>query len=892
MLEGSSIGLQFYFLGEWLGSPKLTSQLDLEIKQTVLMLALGSSMISLIVVAIQNYRLNQEVKRRQQVEAELLASEAHHRALINALPDLIMRINRDGIYLEFLASPDFPVLGELQNWVGTHITDRLPPDIAQKRLEALQKALATQSIETYEHTLLIDGNKQIEQVRVVPCSADEVLMLVQNISDRKQAEARLQMSEQRFRRAIAMAPFPIMIHAEDGEVLHINGTWTELTGFTQKDLPTTQVWAQLAYGERATEMLETVIAKNYSLASRGDEDTQTINIAKGKQRIWQFSSAPLEKLADGRRIAITMAVDITQSCQTEKALRDSEERYRSIYNQAAVGLANGTLDGKFVDANPRFYEMLGYSREELLAKPISEITHPDDRDQSQVMAHRLFTNEVLYLFHEKRYLRKNGSFFWSNTGVSIVKDAQGNPQHTLAVIQDISDRIKAEEKLKHDAFHDALTGLPNRSLLMERLELALKRVKRHHETQLAVMFLDLDNFKVINDSLGHSVGDRLLLAISTRLKGVIRETDLAARLGGDEFVILLEEIGDLAEATMVAERVLEVLQTPLNIANQRLFPGVSIGIALSRQQHHYIASELLRDADVAMYDAKRRGRGQYVVFDSTMHLQVVQRLHLENKLHRALENEEFSLYYQPIVNLKTQKIEAFEALLRWQHPEEGLMLPDRFIDIAQEIGLIAPIDEWVLRTACQQLVLWQTHFPEHSPGININFLGEHLKESLLVKLEKVLAVHRPVDNSLMIEITESMLVQDYETTQPLLNQLKHFGVGVVIDNFGAGYSCLRHLHQLPVKALKIDQGFVSSMELNGVNQIIAESIITMCQSLGLTTIAAGVKTRQQLHWLKEIGCNAVQGDYCAEPMGVEEATDLLAQEQSFQRPHFPRDASE
>ncbi|ESA33387.1 pas domain s-box diguanylate cyclase domain-containing protein [Leptolyngbya sp. Heron Island J] len=703
--------------------------------------------------------------------------------------------------------------------------------------------------------------------------------LNQEVKRRQQIESYLRVSEQRFRHAIAMAPFPIMLHADDGEVLHINSTWTQLTGYTQQDIPTTQAWAALAFGENSTDLLEQSIASSNPPTAAMAHEAVTIYTAQGKQRIWTFSSSTLESLTDGRCIMMTMAVDITQSRQTESALKDSERRYRSIYNQAAVGLANGSLNGKFVDVNPRFCEMLGYSREELLAKSIHEITYPADRAQSNAILQSLFTDEIPYCFHEKRYLRKDGSYFWCSIGTSLVRDVQGNPKHTLAVIRDISDRVKVEEQLKHDALHDELTGLPNRSLLMERLELALKRTKRHPETQLAVLFLDLDNFKLVNDSLGHLVGDKLLLAISAKLELVIRETDLAARLGGDEFVVLLEEINDLAEAIMVAERILEIFKSPINIGSRELFPGVSIGIALAKYNHDYQASDLLRNADVAMYWAKHRGRGQYMVFDANMHLQAVQRLQIENNLRRALENEELLLHYQPIINLKTQKVESFEALLRWQHPEAGLLMPDRFVDIANEIGLISSIEEWVLRTVCQQLVCWQTLFPKRSLGININFLDERLEESFLLRLEKILTFCRPADNSLRLEFTESSLVQNFETAQSLLDRLRDMGVEIVIDDFGVGYSCLRYLHQLPVNAIKIDPSFIGPTDLNEVNHVVTESMITLCKSLGLQTIAEGIKRQQQLDWLTEIGCDAVQGEYFVGPISVREATGLLREEE-------------
>ncbi|MGD1950986.1 MAG: putative bifunctional diguanylate cyclase/phosphodiesterase [Leptolyngbyaceae cyanobacterium] len=744
------MNFQIWFdrMGGLLGVYGPISPVNWGINQIVLSVAVGGLLISLIVAASQNYQLNREIKRRQRLESHLRASEAHYRALLNVLPDLVMRIDRAGTYLEFLASPDFLLVGNdaPASWIGTQIGDNLPPQIANDRLKAIQKALDTQSVQGYEQDFSIVGIMQMEQVRVIPCGADEVLILVQDISDRKRAEI---------------------------------------------------------------------------------------------------------------------------------ALRDSEERYRAIYNQASVGLANGTADGRFVDVNPRFCEMLGYSREELLAQPIEKIIHPDDRAQTQTITQELFTDKTPYVFHEKRYLRKDGSFFWSNTGMSAVRDIQGNPKHTLAVIRDISDRIQAEEQLKHDAFHDKLTGLPNRSLLMERLELALKRTKRHPETQFAVLFLDVDNFKAVNDSLGHLVGDKLLLAIATQLKLVVRETDLAARLGGDEFIVLLEEISDLSEAVMVAERILEILQSPINITDQQLFPSASIGIVTSKKSQYHRATDLLQDADLAMYWAKRSGRGRYMVFDSNMHLQAVQRLQIENGLRQALENNEFLLYYQQIVNLKSQKIEAFEALLRWQHPDKGILPPEWFVEVAQEIELILPIDNWVLRTACQQLASWQTRFPGRSLGLSVNLLGQRLKEPLLNQLKDILATYDPEPNSFMLEITENMLVPDFETTCSWLNQVKETGVGIVIDEFGTGYSCLQYLHQLPVCALKVDQSFINMTEPR--NQVVAESIITLSKSLGLRAIAEGVHNQQQLQWLQTFGCDAVQGEFLAKPMTVEQATELLQQ---------------
>ncbi|MEO0867651.1 MAG: diguanylate cyclase, partial [Cyanobacteria bacterium J06642_11] len=646
-------------------------------EQLIAYLALAGLVTGITVLALRNHQLHRKIKQSRQVESRLRTSKSHYRALIQALPDLLMRVDENGIYLEFLASPNFRVLGNMPpEWVGTHVTENLPSKLAKQRLDAIAIALGTQSVQVYEQTICLDSNTfQMEQVRVVPYSPTEVLILVQDISDCKHAEKSLKNSEQRFRRAISMAPLPIMLYAEDGEVLYINDTWTQLSGYNASDLPTIQRWAELAYGDRAQDMIENLVAKKNISQPYQDKGDFEITTRQGNQRIWEFRIAPLEKLSDGRQMLIFMAVDVTQHRQAVKDLRNSEERYRSVYTQAAVGLASGNFDGQLLDVNPHFCKMLGYGRTELISKSIQEITHPDDWSSSKTLMESLVNTEITHALLEKRYIKQDGSVLWCNTGVSVVKDAAGKPQYALAVVRDISDRIKAETQLKHDAFHDALTGLPNRSLLMQRLELALKRTKRYPKTYLAILFIDLDNFKVINDSLGHLVGDELLLAISNQLKVIIRETDVAARLGGDEFIVLLEDINALSEATMVADRILEMLQAPFTIANRELFPSASIGIVTSDSNPNRQAADLLRDADVAMYWAKSNGRKQYAVFDPAMHLQAVHRLKIENYLRKAIENEEFQLYYQPIVNLKTLVIEGFETLLRWQHPERGLLLP-------------------------------------------------------------------------------------------------------------------------------------------------------------------------------------------------------------------------
>ncbi len=697
---------------------------------------------------------------------------------------------------------------------------------------------------------------------------------------RKLMEARLLESEYRFRRAIENAPFPIMIHAEDGEVLQINHTWTELTGYTHQDIPTTQAWTQRAYGERAATVLNEVIAKKYSLKSRWKEGEFTVTTCDGNQRIWEFNSAPLGTLPDERRMVISMAADVTERKQAEADLQESEQRFRNMAANVPGAIFRYVLhpDGsdRVIYMSPGCYNLWEVEAEVVIkdAQILWDVIHPDDRPAMyESVMHS--ARKLQPWFGQWRITTPSGKMKWLEAaGCPEPQDNGDVVWDTL--IMDISARIKAEHKLKHDALHDSLTGLPNRNLLMERLELAFKRAKRHPEYQFALLFLDLDNFKVINDSMGHLIGDELLLAVVTRLNKFIRETDLAARLGGDEFVILLEELDDIEEAVRVAERILEFMRSPFRLNDREVFTSTSIGIVVGSTSYQS-AEDLLRDADLAMYRAKQSGRGQYAIFDPAMQLQVKQRLHLENDLRKALENDEFTLYYQPIFDLETDVIQGFETLIRWQHPQRGFVSPGEFIAIAEETELIAPMGHWILHTASQQLASWQAQFPAKPLRISINLSVKQLQSSLLQQLEEVLATYNLQNNSLGLEITESMLVQNVEVTRRLLEQIKAEGICLSIDDFGTGYSSLSYLNQLPVDTLKIDRTFVSPAATDIRNQVIAESVIALSNALGLKAIAEGIETPQQLQWLKGLDCELGQGFLFSPPVTAAQATELLKQ---------------
>lgn len=442
--------------------------------------------------------------------------------------------------------------------------------------------------------------------------------------------------------------------------------------------------------------------------------------------------------------------------------------------------------------------------------------------------------------------------------------------------QEINKHKETQQKLLQQSLHDALTGLPNRSLLMEHLQKALQRSHRNTNYLFALLFIDLDRFKIINDSFGHAVGDRLLIAVSRILKGCTRETDTVARLSGDEFAILLEDINEFQEASAIAERLLEKLTSPIYLEDRKVFAGASIGIVIGAANYQN-GTELLRDADIAMYRAKALGKGRYAVFDREMYAQTLQLSQIETDLRYAIERQEFVLHYQPIISLKNGKVTGFEALIRWQHPEKGLVYPGDFIAIAEDTGLIVPIGEWILLEACRQMRTWQEKVSSASKKhISINLSSRQIKQFDFVdKLTKILSGTGLNGQNLRLELTETMLMDRGEKTIELLGEIKAQKVQLSIDDFGTGYSSLSYLHRFPIDALKIDRSFVSPIDADGNNCEIVNTIITLAHSLGIKAIAEGVETAHQLAQLRKLGCDEAQGYFFSKPVNSQLAEAFL-----------------
>lgn len=443
--------------------------------------------------------------------------------------------------------------------------------------------------------------------------------------------------------------------------------------------------------------------------------------------------------------------------------------------------------------------------------------------------------------------------------------------------REISERRRAEERLLHDALHDALTGLPNRALFMERVDNCLKYAQRYDSYQFAVLFIDLDRFKVINDSLGHLVGDQLLVAIALLLQQCMRAIDTVARLGGDEFTILLENINDESDAIRVAERIQEALKAPFSLHGNMAFTSASIGIAIGSSAYKN-REELLRDADIAMYRAKDLGRSRYVIFDQKMYLRALNLLQLENDLRQAFEREELELHYQPVIALGDGSLAGFEALIRWQHPRRGFISPGEFIPLAEDTGLIVPIGEWVLFQACQQMQNWLDQFPQAQHlRLSVNLASKQLQEPhLLEMIDDVLVETGLRGESLRLELTESMLMQRTDQIIELLKDIRDRNIQISIDDFGTGYSSLSYLHRFPLNSLKIDRSFVSQMNRDAENFEIVRTIITLAHTLSMDVVAEGVETPDQYYQLRQLGCEFSQGFLFSKPVPIEAATQMIA----------------
>ncbi len=570
---------------------------------------------------------------------------------------------------------------------------------------------------------------------------------------------------------------------------------------------------------------------------------------------------------------------ITARKRAEAALRASEERYALAARGANDGLWDWNLDERRVYLSPRWKAMAGYEESELNDDPAEwmDRIHPADVDRVRTEIREHVEGRASQFQSEYRLFHRQGHYRWMLCRGLVVRDLGGRAYRIVGSQTDVTDRKTAESRLEYAALHDALTELPNRVLFAQSLTQCVQRPRKSPAALFAVLYVDMDRFKYVNDSLGHHAGDTLLQAFTLRLLKCVRGNDVVARQGGDEFAILLDALHDLEQAVGVAERIHQELRAPFLIEGQEIFVSASIGIA-STTQDAQTPEDLLRDADTALYEAKSQGKSRTVLFDAAMHQRVATRLELENDLQRAIDREEFVLHYQPVVEVGAGMVAGFEALVRWNHPTRGLLAPDAFIPVAEENGAIEWIDSWVLAAACAQLSDWRRRFRIPTPlTISVNLSSRRLAQPDLVQeVSRVLGDTGLPGSAICLEITETSVIENPVRAQQVLRDLKALGVRLAMDDFGTGHSSLSNLHRFPFDLLKIDRSFVQAGETDPRWWDLSHTIVALGHSLGMCVVAEGVEKSQDLARLENFRCDYAQGYYYSEPVDSAGAERLLS----------------
>jgi diguanylate cyclase (GGDEF)-like protein/PAS domain S-box-containing protein len=599
-------------------------------------------------------------------------------------------------------------------------------------------------------------------------------------------------------------------------------------------------------------------------------DTLTLQNAMLSQA-YGFITKPFEM----RELKSTIAMALYKHTMTRK-LRESEERYALAVRAANDGIWDWNLKTNEIYYSIRWKDMLGYKDNEIGTDPNEwfKRIHPDDQAQVQAGLVSHLKRTIPHFECEYRIQHSNGTYVWALSRGLAVWDQNDIAYRMAGSQSDITARKLAEQRLAHDAVHDALTGLPNRVLFMDRLQNRLERTKRKPGDLFAVMFVDLDRFKVVNDSLGHAAGDQLLITVARRLKHCLRPQDTLSRLGGDEFAILLDQISEVGGARQVADRIRGQLVTTTLLGAVERSPTASIGIVIYGPNYQ-TAEDLLRDADSAMYHAKSLGGNQHQLFDGSMHTSAVELIQLEGELKRAVERTEWLVYYQPIISLADGTMVGAEALVRWLHPQRGVVPPKEFIDVAEETGLILSIGEYVLRTACLQAKAWRESGLSNF-WVSVNVSGRQFRDKNFVDMVAQILLETGLPGGgLQLEITESVAIRDMEYTVTLMDRFEALGINISLDDFGTGYSSLSYLKKFPLKVLKIDRSFVQDIHLNGKSESLITGIIAMARSLGMQVVAEGVEKEEQLDFLRAQHCDNVQGFLLGRPIIGTELTGLF-----------------
>ena len=705
--------------------------------------------------------------------------------------------------------------------------------------------------------------------------------LLLNGTEHKRAKDELRKSEARYRAVVNTASDAIITITPDGIIHSFNRGAERIFGYRAEEV----------IGQLFTLIMPERFREQCMLGLRRYLETHESRVIGGTTELiglrndggeFPVELSLGEVQEDGDRLFAAIIRDITERKRSEEALRQLSRQNEMVLNSAGEGIFGLDLQGITTFINPAAARMTGWDIDELSGQRLHDFLHHSKPDGTPYPSEEC---PIYAVFKTGATLSRDNEVFWRKDGTHFPVEYVSTPivegdkiLGAVVTFKDITERKALEKKLQYQAFHDPLTDLPNRALFMDRLGHALARAGQQ-ASEVAVLFTDLDNFKVINDSLGHKAGDQLLVAVAQRLKACLRPVDTVARLGGDEFTLLLEGVTGVSDAARVAERIAQELRAPFALEAHEVFATTSTGIAVSSSAQGQ-PTDLLRHADLAMYRAKSKGKACYEVFEPSMSIDALERLELETELRRALGREELRVYYQPEILLESGDIVGMEALVRWEHPEHGLLLPQEFLPIAEESNLIMPIGQWVLREACKQLRTWQEQYPNLAPlvmSVNLS-TREFFQPSLIAEILRETGVD---PRTLQLEITEGAVAYDNaQNANNTLWNLKTLGVQLAIDDFGMGYSSLSYLKRFPVDLLKIDRSFVRELGKDLKDTKIVAAIIHLARALDLKVIAEGVETAEQVEQLRKMKCDMVQGSYFSKPLPSGAVSDLLQQQRS------------
>lgn len=797
-------------------------------------------------------------------------SETKFRSVIQSASDAIFLVNSDGEIILWNAAAENIFGYTDEEIIGRQATILMGEKYAKKVPEAgLQQTINNVLAPSAGKIIQAVGRRKDESEFPLEFSGSVwktnsgffYTAIIRDITDRKRTGEYLKQSEERYRDLFENANDVIYVHDLQGNFISVNRTGLRVFGYKRDEVLKLNIREVVAPPD-LEKALNQIKAKIAGL----DSTSYEINCVRkdGRGVVFEVNSRVI--FENGNPVSIQgIARDITDRKQAEA------ERDR-LYNVSNDLLATISFDGELLHINPAWEKILGYPTAELLGKSIYDISHLEENNSDSYSLERPEYGEKPAF--ESRLICKDGSFRWILWNSTQMYD----DRICYVVGRDITERKQAEEIMEHNALFDQLTDLPNRTQFMNHLETAIGRYEKDCDLTFAVLFLDLDRFKIINDGLGHLIGDKLLVAIAQRIKSSLRPGDIVARLGGDEFTILIHNVKEMSDATIVAERIQDQLLRPFKLDNYEIFSSASIGITVADENQRK-PEDFLRDADTAMYQAKETGKARYEIFDSRMHRENLSILQMENDLRRAIECNEFRLVYQPIISLDSPEICEFEALIRWQRSETVFISPNDFIPIAEETGMIVPIGEWVLYQACRQLAEWQKKFSyKKQLTVSVNLSAKQLMHpNLLKQVRDVLKETKLYPSCLNLEVTESMVMSNPDLALEVLSELRSLGVRLSTDDFGTGHSSLSYLSRFPFERLKIDRSFIGRMDTDKKSEEIVRTIITLAKNLNLEVVAEGIETEQQFSRLRELGCHFGQGYLFSKPANEIDAEKLLVE---------------